>query len=181
MITHFLTVPGLGSSGPKHWQTIWEQENPEIFNRVEQEDWDAPEVEKWVETLNESIHQLSTPTLLIAHSLGCLAVVHWAKKYTSTNIAGIILVAPADAESAGFPKEILGFSPIPTGLLPYQTVLIASTNDDYATIERAKHWAESWGSQFVNIGALGHINANSNLADWKVGKGIINSIFSTSL
>ena len=70
MITHFLTVPGLGSSGPKHWQTIWEQEHPEIFSRVEQEDWDAPEVEKWVETLNESIHQLSTPTLLIAHS-GC--------------------------------------------------------------------------------------------------------------
>lgn len=181
MITHFLTVPGLGSSGPNHWQTIWEKEHPEIFSRVEQEDWDLPVAEKWVETLNESIKKLTSPTLLIAHSLGCLTVVHWANKYTSSKIAGILLVAPADAESASFPKEISGFSPIPTQRLPFESVIIASTNDEYATIERAKEWAENWGSQFVNIGALGHINANSKLADWKVGKGIINSIFSTSL
>lgn len=181
MIIHFLTIPGLGSSGPNHWQTIWEEQNPDIFSRVEQEDWNAPNAEKWIETLHQSIVQLDKPTVLIAHSLGCLAVVHWAKKYTSDKISGILLVAPADSERIDFPKEVSGFSPIPSAVLPYKTVLIASTNDEYATINRAKQWAENWGSQFVNIGALGHINANSNLADWKVGKGIINSIFNTTL
>lgn len=181
MAVHFLTVPGLGSSGPKHWQTIWEHQYPDVFSRVEQEDWDLPVVEKWVETLRKSISNLQEPTVLIAHSLGCLAVVLWAKKYTSDKIEGILFVAPPDSERTDFPKEISGFSPIPSEEIPYKSVLIASTNDEYATIERAKEWAGNWGSQFVNIGSVGHINANSNLADWQVGKGIINSIFNTSL
>jgi predicted alpha/beta hydrolase family esterase len=38
--TNFLTVPGLGSSGTNHWQTLWEKQYPNNFKRVEQENWD---------------------------------------------------------------------------------------------------------------------------------------------
>lgn len=181
MSTQFLTVPGLGSSGPSHWQTIWEQEHPERFTRVEQNNWYQPIAKEWIQKLEDSIRLLSEPTIVVAHSLGCLTLVHWAKSFSSDKIVGIVLVAPADAEREGFPKEIEGFSPIPLDTLPYKSVVIASTNDEYATIERAKFWAEHWGSEFVNMGALGHINANSNLADWKAGKEIVNQIFGTNL
>lgn len=181
MSTQFLTVPGLGSSGPSHWQTIWEQEHPELFTRVEQDNWLEPLVEDWVTQLHLSICQLSKPTIIIAHSLGCLTVAFWAKYYYAENIKAIVMVAPPDSEQVGFPDEIKGFTPIPLSKLPYKSIVIASTNDEYASIERAKFWAENWGSEFVNLGAFGHINANSNLADWKAGKEIVNQILDTNL
>lgn len=48
-----LILPGLGSSGPEHWQSLWEASNP-AFRRVVQRDWDYPDLEDWVETLNKS-------------------------------------------------------------------------------------------------------------------------------
>lgn len=36
-----LIVPGIGDSGPGHWQTIWEAQHPH-WRRVEQRDWHHP-------------------------------------------------------------------------------------------------------------------------------------------
>ncbi len=36
-----LVLPGWQNSGPRHWQTLWEQQNP-IFLRVQQRDWEFP-------------------------------------------------------------------------------------------------------------------------------------------
>ncbi len=36
-----LTVPGLNGSGPRHWQTIWEQEIDDVA-RVELGSWEKP-------------------------------------------------------------------------------------------------------------------------------------------
>ena len=47
--------------------------------------------------------------------------------------------------------------------------LIASSNDHYVTFERAALFAEKWGSQFINLGAHGHINAASGLGNWPAG------------
>ena len=37
-----LIIPGLGGSGPVHWQTRW-QEKLSTARRVEQADWDRPD------------------------------------------------------------------------------------------------------------------------------------------
>jgi predicted alpha/beta hydrolase family esterase len=170
---NFLTVPGLGSSGLAHWQSLWEKQYPEMFHRVEQINWDLPVCQEWVEKLDEEVRNLTKSTYLIAHSLGCLTVVHWAEKYNSKKIRGAFLVAPPDVENSKRLSFIEGFSPIPTGKLPFESVVIASTTDQYASIERANQFAQTWGSTFINIGKKGHINATSNLGHWEEGQELL--------
>ena len=173
MTTRFLTVPGLASSGPNHWQTIWETQHPELFDRVQQINWDWPVKDEWVEKVQEDINKLKEPTILVAHSLGCITVAHWAREYSSPLIKGALLVAPADAEVSKRLAFVVGFTPIPTIPLPFKSIVVASTNDIYAGIERSKKFADDWGSEFINLGKKGHINAVSGLGDWSEGKEIL--------
>ncbi|MEN9309442.1 MAG: hypothetical protein RL173_3374, partial [Fibrobacterota bacterium] len=70
-----LNVPGLGGSGPLHWQTAWEEALPGL-GRVAQDDWDRPERRAWVRRLTESVNASEGQVVVVAHSLGCGTVVH---------------------------------------------------------------------------------------------------------
>ncbi|PLK42863.1 alpha/beta hydrolase [Emticicia sp. TH156] len=175
---NYLTIPGLASSGPRHWQTIWEKQSPAVFTRVEQDNWDLPNRAEWVDRLNRYISNLKQPTLLVAHSLGCLTVAHWAQKFYSPFVKGALLVAPADAELSERLSFVEGFSPIPNTNLPFETLVVASTNDIYASIERSAYFARQWGSAFINLGAKGHINASSGFGEWADGKAILHDFTS---
>jgi hypothetical protein len=75
-----LTVPGLGGSGPEHWQSIWEKNLH--FSRIEQADWDTPDCREWIENINNEVIKHDRETVvLVGHSLGCAAIAFWAKKY----------------------------------------------------------------------------------------------------
>ncbi len=74
-----LTVPGLGGSGPSHWQTLWESARPDTV-RVELGMWNTPHRNAWVTKLDQAIRQAQAPVILAAHSLGCLAVAWWAER-----------------------------------------------------------------------------------------------------
>jgi uncharacterized protein len=176
MSVRFLTVPGLASSGPQHWQTIWENQHPEIIQRIEQANWDWPVKDEWVERLQEEISKLREQTILIAHSLGCITVAHWAQEYSSPFIEGVLMVAPADADHSKRLTFVVGFKPIPVVKLPFKSIVVASTNDRYATIARSEKFANDWGSEFVNLGKKGHINAVSGLGDWQEGKLILQKL-----
>jgi len=178
---HFLTVPGLASSGPQHWQTIWEKQYPDCFSRVQQQNWDWPVKEEWVGQLQSEINNLTGPTVLIGHSLGCITIAHWAQQFASGHIKGALLVAPADAEMSKRLNFVIGFTPIPVKPFDFKSVVVASTNDIYATISRSKAFAGSWGSDFINVGRKGHINAVSGLEDWKEGKEILESLSGVKL
>src|SRR4029078_13034159 len=41
-----LVLPGLGCSGPDHWQSAWEREHGYV--RVQQEDWHRPDRDAWI-------------------------------------------------------------------------------------------------------------------------------------
>ena len=176
MDMRFLTVPGLASSGPNHWQTIWERQNPQLFQRVEQINWDWPVKDEWVGKLQEEISQLREPTILVAHSLGCITVAHWAQEYTATFVKGVMMVAPADAELSKRLAFVIGFTPIPAHVMPFKSVVVASTNDIYASILRSQKFANDWGSEFVNLGEKGHINAVSGLGDWSEGMDMLQKL-----
>ncbi|MBV7531474.1 alpha/beta hydrolase [Chitinophaga sp. sic0106] len=167
MAIHVLTAPGLGSSGPQHWQTLWEQIIPGS-KRIEQTSWDAPVCAAWVAHIEREVAAAGPRVVIVAHSLACIAVAHWAAQ-TKRPIAGALLVAPPDAERPGFPPEAQGFTPIPNKLLPFKSIVVASTNDEYCSLDRATYFATTWGSRFVNLGAKGHINALSNLGEWPEG------------
>lgn len=176
MSTHFLTIPGLASSGPNHWQTIWEEQYPDLFHRAEQVNWDWPVKNEWVPKLQETISRLTAPTYLVAHSLGCITVAHWAQEFQSEFVKGALLVAPADADLSKRLNFVVGFKPIPVTRLPFKSIVVASTNDIYASIGRSEKFASDWGSEFINIGRKGHINAVSKLNDWQEGKEILQSL-----
>ncbi len=91
-------------------------------------------------------------------------------------IGGALLVAPSDTESANYPSTAKGFSPIPLAQLPFTPIVVASSNDPYVTLERAQQFAQAWGSDFVSIGAKGHINSSSHLGLWEQGLSLLATI-----
>ena len=162
-----LLLPGLYDSGPEHWQSYWEREHPG-YRRVEQRDWEAPDRREWVETLHRAITADSTPAVLVAHSLGCCLVAHWAAAHAGP-VQGALLVAPSDVEAPGFPAGPTGFAPMPTVRLPFPSIVAASTDDEYITVPRAEHFAAAWGSRLEVVGPLGHLNSASGLGSWPEG------------
>ncbi|MCA9421865.1 MAG: alpha/beta hydrolase, partial [Nitrospira sp.] len=72
-----LIVPGIGNSDQDHWQTLWESANSE-FVRVQQRDWENPVCHEWVNVLEQVVAKIGASRVLVAHSLGCLCVAHWA-------------------------------------------------------------------------------------------------------
>jgi predicted alpha/beta hydrolase family esterase len=156
-----LLVPGLNNSGPGHWQTRWEERHP-AFERVEQWHWDRPQLAEWSAQVGHMLRRSKRPTLLVAHSFGCLASVHRAA-LGAPNLAGALLVAPAD------PRKFDVDGELPRQALAVPSIVIGSEDDPWMPAARAREWAERWGSRFVNAGALGHINADSGLGDWPFG------------
>ena len=171
--TRIFIVPGLGSSGPDHWQTYFERQQPD-FTRIEQREWETPDRAEWVATLEQALagEDLSQ-VVLVAHSLGCVTIAHWAAQY-GHRIKGALLVAPSDVETAryaAFPTT--GFGPMPLQLLPFPSKVVTSANDEWVTPGRAQQFAEAWGSEFINIGNAGHINAASGHGEWPGGRALL--------
>ena len=172
------SLPGLDSSGPEHWQSYWERLDPSC-RRVEQAEWDAPRCGDWVARLDAEIAGLEGPAVLVAHSVACALVAHWAAGAGAAGLArvrGALLVAPADPEAPSFPEGPTGFAPLPLARLPFASTVVASTDDEYVSLERAHELAAAWGSRFVHVGALGHLNSASRLGPWPEGFALLESL-----
>jgi predicted alpha/beta hydrolase family esterase len=166
-----LIVPGWGDSGPRHWQTLWEQANPG-FRRIVQRDWEYPIRAEWVETLTREIGAGGPPAVVVAHSLGCIALAHCASG-GALSLKGALLVAPPDVEDPDFPPVIEGFTPVPRAPLPFPSIVVASRNDPFAAFERSQSLAAAWGSRFVDAGSSGHINADAGFGPWPLGETLL--------
>lgn len=166
-----LILPGIGNSGDGHWQTRWQQLFPRT-RRVEQQDWDHPVRDVWVAALEAAVRSSEPDVVLVAHSLACLQLAHWAAS-TRCHVRGALLVAVPDPEGDAFPREAIGFSPLPLGRFAFPSIVVASSDDPYGSIVHARRCADAWGSRLVEIGAAGHINASSGLGDWAHGQALL--------
>jgi predicted alpha/beta hydrolase family esterase len=174
-MTPILIIPGLGGSGPHHWQTCLERSFPGT-SRVWQDDWDRPDRSLWVGRLVAAI-EAAPGAVLVAHSLGCALVAHVAAERPDLPVEAALLVAPADVDSAVHtPGHVRGFAPIPRAPLPFRSTIVASTNDPFMTFVRARELANAWGSDLVDAGAIGHINVDSGLGPWPAGEGILRRV-----
>jgi predicted alpha/beta hydrolase family esterase len=174
-----LVLPGYGDSGPAHWQTLWEARHG--YTRVVQADWLAPQRDDWVRTLEHAVRHAPPPVTLVAHSLGCILVAHWARSGTVERVGGALLVAPPDVDEIHhLLPEVESFAPVPLDRLPFRSIVVASTTDPYVTAERARGMADGWGATFVDIGDAGHVNAESNLGDWPDGHRLLDQLRATS-
>lgn len=174
-MTNYFIVPGLGGSGANHWQTYFEKTRAN-FQRIEQRNWDAPDINEWAENIEKAISAYDPQTvILVGHSLGCLTIATWAIRYNK-KIKGALLVAPPDIELLRERVDIILLDAISTSKINFHTILVASTNDPWATIERAESYADNWGSKFIDVGAAGHINDLSGHGEWEQGLEILYSI-----
>lgn len=162
-----LIIPGFSGSGKQHWQTLWQKEFG--FKRIEQQNWISPICDEWVEAIDNEVKKYDPDnTILVAHSLGCIALSFWAERF-NRYIKGALLVAPCDTEAESAPVGIAGFEPIPEIELPFKSILVASLNDPFLDIKRAEAFTECWGSELVTIGKAGHINVDSGYGKWHWG------------
>lgn len=170
-----LIIPGLHGSPEDHWQTILQRRTP-FARRVEQDHWDAPVLDRWLERLVASA-EANPGAIAVAHSLGCILVAHAAIRMPDIKIGGALMVAPADVEAnfAAFP-QLREFAPMPAARLPFPSVVVASSNDPFMSLPRAKLMAATWGAELVNMGAAGHINIAAGYGWWPAAHSLITTL-----
>ena len=182
-----LLVPGLNDSGPNHWQSHWERDF-ENAQKVDLGMWDNPHRNTWVNKLNLAIQRATQfagrPVVLVAHSLGCHAVSWWAeyeRPVQGDPVIGALLVAPPDVEAAGVDARVARFAPVMPRRLPFRSILAASGDDPWCSFGQAKRLARTWGSRLIDVGPIGHINAESGIADWNYGKYLLRHLLAEVL
>jgi predicted alpha/beta hydrolase family esterase len=168
----YLFLAGINNSSAQHWQRRWHLQMGGIW--VEHRDWDRPNAEEWIQDLKKALKASQGPTLIIAHSLGCLLLAAWARERKETNLAAAFLVAPPNPESTKLPPEIRGFGSPFESRLEVPILLVASQNDPFGDLEYAKRLSGHWNAEFLDVGAKGHINVASGLGDWEEGRRAMN-------
>ena len=159
-----LIVPGLGGSGPDHWQTWWQTQ--EAAMRVVQDDWHRPDLARWAECIGATLNRVAAPIWLVAHSFGCLAAVRIAVERPDV-VTGALLVAPASPARFGLGPVI------PDQPLGVPSQVVASLDDPWMDFAEAEYWARCWGSRLTNLGHAGHINAESGFGPWPLGRSLL--------
>ena len=132
-----LLVPGIYNSGPRHWQSLWQTQHTGVV-RVEQADWAHPQCDAWVQAIDAAITAAGQPPIVVAHSLGCLALARWAAS-ALTAVHALLLVAVPDPDGPAFPPDAKGFTPVPAALTApgqpaRQTLLVSSSDDPYSCL-----------------------------------------------
>ena len=56
------------------------------------------------------------------------------------------------------------------------SLVVASHDDPYGSLDFSRGCADAWGSRWVDIGPAGHINGDSGLGDWPEGKRLLESL-----
>jgi predicted alpha/beta hydrolase family esterase len=132
-----------------------------------------PRLEDWLATLDRHIRECAAPPVLVAHSLSCSLIAHWATR-PSTPVKGALMVAPADVDSpTRTPEEVRGFSPIPLVRLPFPSIVVASTDDPFVAPTRAAEFAHAWGSRLVSLPNAAHINDEAGYGPWPQGRKLL--------
>lgn len=166
--TDVVIIPGLGGSGPEHWQSRWQTRLPNA-RRVEPLGWENANRSAWVRQILDTIAGCERPVVAVAHSLGVIGLAHAASKGLPP-IAGAFLVAPpSDAAMRELPAIDPAFAPAPTHQLMFPTLMVGSRNDPYSTFNQTALLAEAWGATLLDAGEAGHINTDSGHGPWPEG------------
>lgn len=169
-----LIVPGLRDHVAGHWQTLLEAKLAprRKVRSVPPLALDKLSCARRVEAIEQALACIAGPVIVVAHSGGVIMLLHWAQKYQRA-LRGALLAAPPDFETplpAGYPTlESLranGWLPVPRAVLPFPSIVAASSNDPLASLGRVEQMAQEWGSRLVQLGAVGHLNPASGFGEW---------------
>jgi len=165
-------VPGLRGHVEDHWQTRLAAKLPPNARVVPSFGRDKRDLEGRVADLHKVIEEAGERVTLVAHSAGCLTTVHWASRH-DLPVRGALLATPPDLAKplpAEYPSldELRAncWLPIPQSPLAFPSIVAASTNDALGDHERVRALATAWGSRFIDVGPVGHLNPASGYGEW---------------
>ncbi|MCZ8075756.1 MAG: alpha/beta hydrolase [Paucibacter sp.] len=159
-----LIIPGLHDSGPAHWQT-WLQAQFRDARRVRQHDFSQPDLLRWAERIRSTIdHAGPGEWIAVAHSFGTLALSRHLQDQPDSPIRQALLVAPAEPDKFGLAALL------PQQRLRVPSTLIASESDPWMSAQSAQRWARRWGSNYSNLGRVGHINTEAGFGPFPLAK-----------
>ncbi|MEV0348981.1 alpha/beta hydrolase [Nonomuraea sp. NPDC050680] len=135
--------------------------------------WDEPNLEDWCQAIDKAVGESpSTDTVLVAHSLGCLAAACWVTR-RRPDIRGVFLVAPPDTAGANFPADASTFTAVKMTPLHVPGLVIFSDDDPYCSSDVALRLTADWQLDHVGVGLAGHINSASRLGSWNFGRALL--------
>ncbi|MHA6160066.1 RBBP9/YdeN family alpha/beta hydrolase [Pseudomonas sichuanensis] len=176
-----LIVPGLREHVAEHWQTLLHDRLAKA-RIVPPLQADALSCAARVEAIQRELEQIEGEVLLVAHSAGVLMVAHWAARYARP-IKGALLAAPPDLQArwpAAYPSpdslRANGWSPLPQQPLPFPSIVAASNNDHLASPAAVAALAEGWGSQLLELGAVGHLNPAAGYGPWPQAEALVRQL-----
>ena len=181
-----LIIPGYRGSEDAHWQT-WIENQISGSKRIHQ-NWEQPVLSTWATNIARTLTDLRSPAWIIAHSFGCLSSILAAVE-NPEKVLGLMLVAPADPErfdqdgvkrSYGIGASESVRAQIPTHALPVPSMLIASDNDPWMQVSKARLWGQCWGSRTFTLKDAGHINTTSGFGPWPDGLKLFKHFQSTT-
>ncbi|KXV04088.1 alpha/beta hydrolase [Caballeronia megalochromosomata] len=177
-----LIIPGLREHVADHWQTLLAQKLPRVRS-VAPLEHDKLSCAARVDAIDRAMTSVDGPIIVVAHSAGVMMLAHWASRRASHEVHGALLAAPADLETPmppGYPTidalDEHGWLPIPRDLLPFPSIVAASSNDPLTRLDRAREFARAWGSRFVELGAVGHLNPASGHGEWPLAEEFISQL-----
>ncbi len=163
-MTTTLLVPGLDGSTGGHWQQWW-RENDRDAMMVEFTDLGDPVPVAMEMELISAI--LDHPdAILVGHSLGAVLIARVMAEWPQLNVAGALLVAPADPVDH---PRIYRFDPVSELALGVPATVVISQNDPLMSQVRAKSLAKAWKARVIDLGMAGHINLAADYGPWPLG------------
>ncbi|TCM69068.1 hypothetical protein EC844_10311 [Acinetobacter calcoaceticus] len=172
-----LIIPGLRDHVEAHWQTHLAAQLDKVRSVPPLQTHKLSCAHR-VAAIEAQLEQIDGPVILVAHSAGVLMTVHWAAQHamqaqTRHNIKGALLVTPPNLaqpwpEQYPSPEtlKLEGWSPLPDQKLAFPSIVAASLNDPLADVAAVTTMANQWGSQWVQLGAVGHLNPAAGFGPW---------------
>ncbi|MFC6156201.1 RBBP9/YdeN family alpha/beta hydrolase [Kribbella jiaozuonensis] len=170
----FVIIPGLDGSDEHHWQSRWSDEWLPDVRRIQPSSWSAPDLDDWSLAITRAVESTADDIVFVTHSLGCHALAHWLIGRVDARLRGSFLVAPPDPLAPTFPVDRLPtFAALPAVPLSVPSLLVASTDDPYCSIDAAARLADGWAAPLIALDELGHINSDSNIGSWTEGRHLL--------
>ena len=177
-----LFVPGLRDHVDAHWQTLLAaslQARGRPVRTVSPMGRTDLDCRAKVVAIEREAKAIDGPLVIEAHSGGCVMVAHWARQIRRA-VHGALMATPPDFEAAmpaGYSTlEALhagGWLPVPRECMPFPSIVAASRNDPLGKYERIAALAGFWGSRFVDLGAVGHLNPAFGFGKWSLTEAFI--------
>lgn len=174
-----VVVPGLRGHVADHWQTRLAAKLPRVrvvpsFGR------DKRDLAGRVADLEQVVGDAPGPITIVAHSAGVLTTLHWAARHDTGTVQGALLATPPDLANplpAEYPSldelRASGWLPIPRDVLPFPSIVAASSNDTLGDLERVRGLAAAWGSRFLEVGPVGHLNPAAGYGEWSLAEDLV--------